>query len=100
MNNQSTPLYYRQQPHSEKKGFWQGTHRSAPPAETLGRIRPHLARCGITRIANITGLDRIGIPVTLAIRPNGKTLSNSSGKGVSLDAAMVSAAMEGIELFH
>lgn len=96
----SSPVYYRQQPHRGKKCFWEGTHRSASPAETLERIRPYLGRCGITRIANITGLDRIGIPVTLAIRPNGKTLSNSSGKGVSLDAAMVSGAMEGIELFH
>lgn len=100
VNNKPAPIYYRQQPYQEKKAYWQGTHRSASPGETLERILPHLARCGITRIANITGLDRIGIPVTLAIRPNGKTLSNSSGKGIALDAAMVSGAMEAIELFH
>lgn len=99
-NNGFSPVYFRQQPHHGIKGFWQGTHRSISPKETLDRIRPHFARCGITRIANITGLDRIGVPVTLAIRPNGKTLSNTSGKGVFLDAAIVSAAMEGIELFH
>lgn len=99
-NKELSPVYYRQRPHREKKSFCQGTHRSASPAETLERICPHLARCGITRIANITGLDRIGVPVTLAIRPNGKTLSNSSGKGTTLDAAMVSGAMEAMELFH
>ncbi len=100
LKKQLCPVYYRQHPHHQVKGFWQGTHRSTSPAETMERIRPYLSRCGITRIANITGLDRVGIPVTLAIRPNGKTLSNSSGKGVSLDAAMVSGAMEAIELFH
>ncbi len=55
---------------------------------------------GITRLANITGLDRIGVPTTLAIRPNGLTLSNSTGKGFTLSAAMASGAMEAIELFH
>ena len=53
---------------------------------------------GITRLADITGLDRIGIPTILAVRPNGKTLSVSAGKGISVPAAMASAAMESIEL--
>ena len=50
-------------------------------------------------MADVTGLDRIGIPTILAMRPNAPTLSNSSGKGFTKSAAMVSAAMEGIELF-
>ncbi|WP_437587685.1 YcaO-like family protein [Sorangium sp. So ce1000] len=70
------------------------------PAETLERIRPHFQTFGITRLANITGLDWIGVPVTLAVRPNAATLSNGSGKGFSLEAAMTSGAMEAIELFH
>ena len=55
---------------------------------------------GITRIANITGLDRIGIPVVLACRPNSRSLSVSQGKGTTLDAAKASAVMESIELHH
>jgi len=51
-------------------------------------------------MANITNLDVIGIPVTLAIRPNADTLSQGSGKGFSLEAALASGAMEAIELFH
>jgi ribosomal protein S12 methylthiotransferase accessory factor len=55
---------------------------------------------GLTRNANITGLDRIGIPVTLAIRPNGMSLSVSSGKGLTQSAAIVSGFMEAFELHH
>ena len=82
------------------KAFRRGTHRSVDPRETLDRIGPHLASMGITRIANITGLDRIGIPVALACRPNSRSLSVSQGKGATLDAAKASAAMESIELYH
>lgn len=70
------------------------------PEETLAAVRPHLKTAGITRLANITGLDRIGIHTVSAHRPNAPTLSNAAGKGYSLAAATVSAAMEGIELYH
>jgi ribosomal protein S12 methylthiotransferase accessory factor len=82
------------------KGYWGGTQRSVPPEETYERIRPTFPLAGLTRVANITGLDRIDIPTTISIRPNSKSLTTSSGKGVSLGAAMTSAAMEGIELYH
>lgn len=91
---------YRGQNHWGKKGFFRGTQRSIAPEQTLARVRPCFPIAGITRLANITHLDRIGVPTTLAIRPNGQTLSNSSGKGFSLEAAMASGAMEAIELFH
>ena len=93
-------IHFRGQACSGAKGFWDGTQRSVSPAETLARIRPYFPRFGVTRIANITGLDWIGIPVTMAFRPNASTLSNGSGKGFSLEAAMVSGAMEAIELCH
>lgn len=86
--------------HRAAKRFFLGTHRTATPEETLERIRPHLRRCGITRLADVTGLDRIGIHTVLAHRPNSPSLSNSAGKGFSLTAATVSAAMEGIEVYH
>jgi ribosomal protein S12 methylthiotransferase accessory factor len=82
------------------KHYFAGTHRSVPPAETLEWIKPHLRTAGITRIADVTGLDRIGISTALAFRPNSPTLSNSSGKGFTLTAATVSAAMEAIEVYH
>ncbi len=46
----------------------------------------------------MTGLDTIGVPVTLAFRPNAQTIACSSGKGLTLTQAKVSGAMEAIEL--
>lgn len=85
---------------ADDKGFRGSTHRACSPEETLARITPHLRRAGITRLADITGLDRIGIPVTLAIRPNSRTVVGSTGKGATLVAAQVSGAMEAIEMYH
>ncbi|MBI4219962.1 MAG: YcaO-like family protein, partial [Chloroflexi bacterium] len=82
---------------TEPKLFVNGTHRTRTPDATLRAITPHFPRVGITRLANITHLDRIGIPVTLSIRPMGLFLGVDSGKGMDLTAAKVSAAMEGIE---
>jgi ribosomal protein S12 methylthiotransferase accessory factor len=59
-----------------------------------------MARMGITRLGNITGLDRIGIPVAIAVRPNSRSVSVSQGKGLDLPQAMASALMEASEGFH
>lgn len=82
------------------KRFWRGTHRLVSPTETLDRIRPLAAAMGITRLGNITGLDRIGIPVAVAIRPNSRSVSAAQGKGLDLPQAMASALMEAGESFH
>jgi YcaO-like protein with predicted kinase domain len=82
------------------KRFRRGTHRLATPSETLARVRPLAARMGITRLGNITGLDRIGIPVAVAVRPNSRSVSVSQGKGLDLPQAMASALMEACEGFH
>lgn len=71
--------------------------RARPAYETWDRIAPMLTSLGITRVGDITGLDRIGIPVWIAVRPNSRTLSVSQGKGLDSWAARVSAAMESIE---
>ncbi len=55
---------------------------------------------GITRLGNVTGLDRIGIDVAVAVRPNSRSVSVSQGKGLDLTQAMTSALMEAIEGFH
>jgi YcaO-like protein with predicted kinase domain len=82
------------------KGHIIGTHRIVPPETTLARMRPLMRPLGITRIANITGLDIIGIPVVVVCRPNARSLAVSQGKGVDLEAAKASGLMESIELFH
>jgi ribosomal protein S12 methylthiotransferase accessory factor len=55
---------------------------------------------GITRLGFITGLDHIGIPVAIAVRPNSRSVSVSQGKGLDPDQAMASAMMEAAEGFH
>jgi ribosomal protein S12 methylthiotransferase accessory factor len=82
------------------KSFKRGTHRIISPDATLARIAPKATQMGITRLGNVTGLDRIGIPVTVAIRPNSRSVSVSQGKGLELSQALASALMEAIELFH
>jgi ribosomal protein S12 methylthiotransferase accessory factor len=82
------------------KAFRHGTHRLIEPSETLTRFRPFAARMGITRLGNITGLDYIGIPVAVAVRPNSRSISVSQGKGLELPQAMASALMEAVEGFH
>jgi YcaO-like protein with predicted kinase domain len=76
------------------------SRRGRPPGETLARARAAFALAGITRLADVTGLDRIGIPVWLAIRPNSRSLSGGQGKGITHAAARASAVMETIETWH
>ena len=59
-----------------------------------------MSAMGITRIANVTGLDRIGIPVVMVCRPNSHSIAVSQGKGFTLDAAKASGLMESIESWH
>ena len=83
-----------------QKAFVRGTHRAVSPTETLARVRPLLPLLGVTRIANLTGLDSIGIPVVMVCRPNSRSVAVSQGKGLDLDAAKTSGVMEALESFH
>ena len=82
------------------KNYFAGTQRLIVPSQTVERAKPFLSDFGITRIANVTGLDSIGIPVTMVCRPNSRSLSVSQGKGLTLEAAKASGLMESIELHH
>lgn len=82
------------------KVFENGAHRTTSPETTLAAIKPYMPVMGITRIANVTGLDSIGIPVVMVCRPNARSISVSQGKGLSLTAAKVSGLMESIEGYH
>ena len=85
---------------SREKVFFQGTHRACDPAVTWKWLLPKARAIGVTRVANVTGLDCISLPVWVAVRPNSRGLSTSQGKGLSNDAARVSAAMESVENWH
>ena len=68
--------------------------------DAIAQVKPHWVRMGITRVANVTGLDRIGIPVVMVCRPNARSLAVSQGKGIDMDAAIASGLMECVELYH
>jgi ribosomal protein S12 methylthiotransferase accessory factor len=77
-----------------------GAHREFTAEQTWERITPHLRRAGITRVADITHLDRIGIPVYNAISPRSNDIiSVYNGKGATPIDAKTSAVMEAIERF-
>lgn len=86
--------------YSAVKNYMQGTHRTRSPRETLDAFEPRIDEFGITRLADVTGLDFIGLPVYMAVRPNARGLSVSQGKGVDHDSARASALMESIECWH
>ena len=67
-------------------------------SETEGRARDLARTAGVTRLADITGYDRIGMPVWQAIRPQSRSLSVGLGRGASRAQARVSALMETLEL--
>jgi ribosomal protein S12 methylthiotransferase accessory factor len=77
-----------------------GTIRAADVATTLSKARDILRKVGITRVANVTGLDHVGVPTWVAVRPLARSLSVSQGKGLTHDLGRASAVMECIELHH
>jgi ribosomal protein S12 methylthiotransferase accessory factor len=83
------------------KKYKDDTHRAIPPEETLKRADAKLPAAGITRVADITNLDRIGIPVFSSIRPMADrgAISVYNGKGATPTEARVSAMMEGLERY-
>ena len=79
--------------------YLEGTQRVLGPETTLANTTKLLPKIGVTRIANITDLDRVGIPVFSAIRPSAAAgaISIYSGKGATETNARISAIMESFE---
>ncbi len=75
-----------------------GIDRVVSAADTLSKVAPLAFSLGMTRLADITGLDRIGIPVYSSVVPDSPdTLSVYSGKGARPIDAKVGAMMEAVE---
>lgn len=72
-------------------------HRDRPDPFFLTAVRHAARRCGVTRLADVTGLDRIGLPVWQAVRPASRALSVHQGKALSVAAAQLGALCEAIE---
>jgi ribosomal protein S12 methylthiotransferase accessory factor len=77
-------------------------HRTVSASDTCRRVAPIAERIGVTRIADITGLDRLGIPTYSCVRPAAIAFSVAGvsvtcGKGISREQARAGAMMEAIE---
>jgi putative methanogenesis marker protein 1 len=77
-------------------------HRVRSVSDTVRIAESRLRPLGITRIADITGLDVLGIPVYNSVRPTAAdgNLTVTSGKGMTSLAARTSAMMEAIERYY
>ncbi|MDX0596590.1 hypothetical protein GOD17_15360 [Sinorhizobium medicae] len=77
---------------------------SADPVEgnlerCLAALPPLCRRARITRLGDLTGLDRIGLPVMQAVRPAALSEVTSLGRGFSKAEAAVGALMESLERY-
>ena len=81
--------------------YFKGTHRVIAPKQTIENNEDKLKTAGITRIADISDLDRIGLPIYTAIRPTAEdgAVSIYGGKGITKEHAKASAMMEGFERY-
>ncbi len=69
-----------------------------PHAALRRRLEPQLPKLGITRVADLTDLDDLGIPVFGAVRPWSRNFAVSQGKGLRPDEAWLGAVLEALEL--
>ncbi len=76
--------------------------RVRPIEETLVHARALGRAVGVARVTDTTRLDRLGVPVYAAIRPDAMngSLCVSAGKGLRPQEAEIGAYMEAIELAH
>lgn len=85
---------------SQKKWSKDGTSRTVPPETTLEKALQVCQRIGVTRLADITGMDRLGIPNYSAVLPGTEDyIWVYSGKGMTHQHAKASALMESIERY-
>ncbi|MGB9927439.1 MAG: YcaO-related McrA-glycine thioamidation protein [Methanosarcina sp.] len=79
--------------------YLDGTQRVYDEATTLENTKDQIKKIGVTRIADITNLDRLGIPIFSSIRPTAArgAISIYSGKGSTEQRARISAIMESFE---
>jgi ribosomal protein S12 methylthiotransferase accessory factor YcaO len=83
----------------EEKYSASGVERSVKPSATIRRAQAALDIIGVTKVADVTDLDRVGIPNFMTVRPHdlGPGISYYNGKGTTRAAAHAGALMEAVE---
>ena len=85
---------------SRQKWSVNGTSRITPAQETLERVTHISQKIGVTRLADITNMDILGIPNYSAVLPGTEDyIWVYSGKGPTKAHARASALMESIERY-
>ncbi len=72
--------------------------RCRDPRETYALAAPLMPAFGISRVTDITRMDRLGLPVFISVRPRSLTVHVHAGKGVHAAEARIGALMEALEL--
>jgi ribosomal protein S12 methylthiotransferase accessory factor len=73
------------------------SYRARAPRATLRLARRLMPALGISRVTDITRMDRLGLPVFTSVRPRGQVLRVHAGKGLRPIDAEVGALMEAVE---
>ena len=83
------------------RSLYAGTGRHRSLEDTIGAAWDLRSVSGVSRVADITGLDRIGLPVFNTYRTTAAAgnLSVTCGKGLTRNAALASALMEAHERY-
>jgi ribosomal protein S12 methylthiotransferase accessory factor len=97
ISTENTPEHWgleRLQKYSDK-----GVERSVHPRVTIRRALGVVNKIGVTRVADVTGLDRLGIPNYMTVRPRdlGPGITYYNGKGTTPVDAHAGALMEAVE---
>lgn len=71
--------------------------RSFSLEQTERMLESVVRKLPVTRVANLTPLDRLGLPAYSAVTPLAKDLTTHMGKGPDEQSARVSALMEAVE---
>lgn len=71
--------------------------RSVAAQDLLRSAKAAAEAAGVTRLADVTRLDRLGLPVWQAVRPMSRALSVHQGKGATDADAQVGALLEAVE---
>lgn len=75
------------------------SYRLKPAEETIASVHSFAEDLGVSRVTDITRLDKVGVPVYASIRPNAvrRSLCVNAGKGYTNAEAKAGAYMEAIE---
>ncbi|GAB2209210.1 YcaO-related McrA-glycine thioamidation protein [Roseibium sp. ROS1] len=96
-DHRTTSQYWQLKP--TPKYSTKAVARCAPPSATVRRAKRLIERIGVTQVAEVTGLDSVGIPNFMTVRPRdlGPGISYYNGKGTTRQDALAGALMEAVE---